>query len=127
MTLLLFRARALYFRKTSVDAMQISVLTETDGNTIQKELLRALESARTRLAIAIAEEAKSTPRDRWQYYLDTAEHVRRFTGRLRKVDVDAPQECQSWTRALEALNQIPMRGNAFQICELLRDIVMALE
>jgi hypothetical protein len=32
----------------------------------------ALESARMRLSVAIAEETKSMPRDRWMRYLDTA-------------------------------------------------------
>ena len=127
MTLLLFRVRALYFRKTAVDPIQNSASAEKSGNAVQKELLFALESARTRLAIAIAEQTKSTPRDRWQYYLDTADHVRKFIGRLRKVDGDALQECRGWTGALKALKQLPMQVNAVQLCEVLRDIVMELE
>jgi hypothetical protein len=126
MTPLLFRAGALHFRKIAVDAMQNTALAQYNGNAVRKELLRALESARTRLAIAIAEETKSTPRSRRQYYLDTADHLRRFIGRLRKVDGYSERDYESWALALQALKQLPAQNNAFQLCLTLREIVMDL-
>jgi hypothetical protein len=126
MTPLLFRAGALYFRKIAVDAMQSSAVTQYNGNAVCKELLRALESARTRLAIAIAEETKSTPRSRRQYYLDTADQLRTCIGRLRKVDGDLERDYESWALALQALKQLPVQNNAFQLCLKLREIVTDL-
>jgi hypothetical protein len=108
---------------------------ETAGNLIrdhipensQKELVLALESARTRLSVAIALETKSTPRDRWRYYLETAERVSLFIKKLRNADLDSMTASQGWTCALDMLNRLPAQSKALRLCEILRAVVMKLE
>jgi hypothetical protein len=94
---------------------------------IQKELVLALESARTRLSIAIAAESKSTPRDRWRYYLDTTDQLSRFIKKLRNADPDSRAVSQGWVRALDMLKHVPAQNKALRLCLLLREIVMKLE
>jgi hypothetical protein len=94
---------------------------------IQKELVLALESARTMLSIAIALESKSTPRERWRYYLDTSDHVSRCVKRLRKADFDSKPVSQGWIRALDILKHIPAQNKALRLCQILSEIVAKLE
>ena len=94
---------------------------------IHRELLLALESARMRLAVAIAAETKSTPPDQWQYYLDTSDRMRRFIGKLRKKRFDVLQQPQDWIRVTEALKQLPVQDKAPRLCRILQDIVAELE
>ncbi len=93
---------------------------------IQLELLLAIESARNRLAVAIASETKSTPPDRRQYYLETADRMRRISRKLRKDGAGIPQDRQPWIRALEALNRLPAQSKALPLCRILRDIAKRL-
>ncbi len=83
----------------------------------------ALESARTRLAIAIAAETKSTPLERWQYYLDTCYEMCRFIRELRRLETAASQKPQAWLRALEVLKKLPVQCEAMRFCRILRDVV----
>ena len=92
-----------------------------------RELLFALEAARTRLAVAIAAETKSTTPERWQYYFEISDRTRRFIKGLRNANPEMPQLKQRWTEAIESLKQIPAQSEAAQICKLLGDIVAALE
>jgi DnaJ-domain-containing protein 1 len=92
-----------------------------------RELLFALESARMRFSVAIATEAKSTTRDRWQFYLETTDHMGRFIKRLRKTDVQSSGESQEWRKALETLCNLPNQSRASFLCELLGKIVNELE
>lgn len=87
----------------------------------------ALESARMRLAVAIAEETKSMPRDRWMCYLDTADQIRTLTKRIRDADLKAAPDARSWIRALDKLDALPVQSRALRLQEILRDIVMRLE
>ena len=93
------------------------------------ELLIAFESARTRLAVAIASERKSTLPDRLHYYMETAEQTRRFMKKLRSAnsDIDIVQERQEWVHALENLKQLPVQDKAVGLCQILRDIITQLE
>ena len=116
----MFREQALYFRKTAVSK------TEAVEKMLQKELLLALESARTRLAIAIASEKKRTLPELWQYYLDTSDQMCRSIRKLRKAETDAPA-LRGWMCALETLKRIPAHEQAFQLCRTLREIVAELE
>lgn len=113
--------------KSALGMIQNPTAARDGTSAIRKELLFALESARTRLAIAIAEETKLTPRDRWQFYLDTTDHVRRFIGKLRKWDADEPPQYEEWAYALVALRQLPIQGSALRLCEALLSIVNELE
>jgi hypothetical protein len=94
---------------------------------LHRELLIALESARTHLAVAIATEAKSTTPVRLRSYLETAERARRFMKKLRTMNSEMPQEREVWGCALEKLRCFPLKGNAAGLCELLGDIVAQLE
>jgi hypothetical protein len=118
----------LYFRETAVSATGNTGSLHGNGDTVHQQLLAALESARTRFAVAIAAESKSTPVDRWRYYLDTADWISRFIRKFRKVNSGAVPENQDWYRALEALKRMPLQnGNASHLCRILRDVVMRLE
>jgi hypothetical protein len=121
-TSVLFRHGALYFMETSGYLIPNRVQTE-----IQKELVLALESARMRLSIAIAMESKSTPRDRWRYYLDTADQMSRFVKKLRNADLGSRPLSHGWIRALDILKHLPIQNKAPGLCQILRDIVMKLE
>jgi hypothetical protein len=103
------------------------LIQDRTSKSVHRELLLALESARTRLAVAIAAETKSTPLDQWRYYLDTADRIRRFARKLRRRGFDVPQEFQDWIRALEALKRLPMQDKALRLCQILIDIVAELE
>jgi hypothetical protein len=92
-----------------------------------RELLFALESARNRLAVAIAAETKSTPPERWQYYFEISERTRRFIKKLRNVNPEMPQLRQGWSEAVESLKHIPSQREAAQICKLLGDVMAELE
>ncbi len=94
---------------------------------IHKELLLALESARTRLAIATAAEAKSTPLDQWRYYLDAADRMRCFIRKLRREDAEAAPKTRDWVHALETLRRLPVHDKAQRLCRTLEDIVKRLE
>jgi hypothetical protein len=123
---LLFRPGALYFMKTALDAMQHTTALPTVEKSLQKELLLALERARTRLAIAIASEKKSTLPGRWQYYLDTADRMRRLIRKLRGTDLRSfrRDECAS---ALQAMRNIPAQDGALHLCETIGRVLSAME
>ncbi len=87
----------------------------------------ALESVRTRLAITIAAEAKSTLPDQWQYYLDTADRMRRFAGKLRRSDLNVPPGHEECGHALEILRRLPMEDTAERLCRILRETIGRLE
>ncbi len=103
-------------------------------HTIYQELLKALEGARTRLAVAIAAETKATPAAQWKYYLDTADRMRRCLKQLRSVSRFSTQDEDCWTQALDRLNQIAERsdarvrgGEAHQLCQHLRAVLVLLD
>lgn len=87
----------------------------------------AIEAARTRLAVAVASETKSTPIGRYRYYLETEEQARRCLKRLRQDAGLFLQERPEWADALETLKQIHSQNRALPICETLRNVVMRLE
>ncbi len=94
---------------------------------VQKELLLALESARTRLAIAMAAETKSTPLDKWRYYLETTDRICRYIKKLRKEDLDLPTASPHMDQAVESLRRLPVHGKAMRLCQTIQDIVAMLE
>jgi hypothetical protein len=123
-TPLLFRVEALHFRKNSADAGLWDFMNNKE-NIFNKELLFALESARTKLAVAIAEETKSTPPHLWQYYMETSYQMGRCLKRLRNRN--SGMDCRDWRRALEMLKQLPRRGEVSLLCEILREVVSDIE
>ncbi len=122
MTPLLFRLGALYFKK-----LRWNVIRNRASTKIHRELLFALESARMRLAVAIAVERKSTPPDRWQYYLATSDRMCRFIRKLRTRNFDVLSPPQDWIRALETLRRLPVQDGAVRLSQILGDIVSMLE
>ena len=94
---------------------------------VQRELLSALESARTRLAVAMAAETKSTPLDRWQYYLDTTDRMYRYIKKLRQSDIAVSLAPQDLDQAIKSLRQLPDDDKAMRLCKMIRDIVTVLE
>jgi hypothetical protein len=103
------------------------VIQEENEEKIHSKLLFALQSARMRFSVAIAMEAKSTPRDRWQYYLETTDWMGRFIKKLRRTDLELQRNPRGRDRALETLCNLPAYGKASRLCEILRDIVQELE
>jgi hypothetical protein len=103
------------------------VIQNCDSTKVHRELLLALESARTRLAIAIASESKSTPLDQWQYYLATTDRMGRYIKKLRKSKAEASSESKDLDRALDLLRTLPVHDRAMKLCRLIHDIVAGLE
>jgi hypothetical protein len=103
------------------------VIQDRLATMTHRELLLALERARTRLAVAIAAETKSTPLDRWRYYLDTADRMRRLIGELRRKDCDGQPAPQAVVRAVETLQSLSAHDKALRLCQVLADIVAELE
>jgi hypothetical protein len=122
----LFRVWALYFRKISVSLNGHNPV-KSNENVFLKELLLALESARTRLAIAVAAETKSTPPQQRQHYLETADQMRRCLRKLRKWNGDKPPGRGDWRQALEALKHLPRQGKALKLSQILRKVVSEID
>ena len=113
--------------KLSVSSVKDLKSTGYDVNVLKKELLRALETARSHLAIAIAEESKSTPWDLRKHYLETTDRTRQFIAKLRNGKNGEGFRMQDWMSALEALREISLKDGARPLCRHLRNIVAALE
>jgi hypothetical protein len=122
----MFRLQVLDFRKNSMNLIHAAGESKTVEKTLRKELLIALESARTRFAIATASEKKYTLPARWQYYLDTADQMCRSIRRLRRAEDQAPSPGE-WVSALEKLRSMPPHPQAHQFCRIIREIVAELE
>jgi hypothetical protein len=110
-----------------VKAIRKSVAEDAAADRVQKELLRALESVRTRFAVAIAVETKTTSRSQWLHYLETADQTMRVIRRLRKMDTAGAPSYQGWLYALELLRQLPPQANAPWLCQILRTIASQLD
>jgi hypothetical protein len=122
----MFRLQAFDFRKNSVNLIHVSGEAEIVEKTLRKELLIALESVRTRFAVATASEKKFTLPARWQYYLDTADRMCGSIRRLRKAEDLAPPP-EEWASALEMLRRMPAQPQAHQLCRIICEIVAELE
>ena len=123
----MFHAALFYFRKFHVGAVQDSESTMNDTNLLKRELMMALETARGRLAIAIAEESKSTPWNLRRYYLETCDCVRQIILRLHSGKDHEEYQPKDWALALETLSRISLKDSADPLCKSLRSIVAALE
>jgi hypothetical protein len=98
------------------------ILTE-----IPADLIVALESARTRLSIALAAQSKSTPPVLWRQYLDTADRMSRFMRKLRQNGGEMVMKIKQGGHVREALLQIAEENDARRLCQILEDIVSDLE
>ena len=100
---------------------------------VHREILYAMESVRSRLAVAIAAENKATPRERWRHYLETQERMRRC---VRDIRMHAGRNsCRqvTWLQALSLLKQPrPVgdrrsHGEAHQLCQRLYEVLSIIE
>ncbi len=130
----MFRAGVLYFGKSSGQAVNHEEKPQRGTHPVYEDLLKALERARTRLAVAIAAETKTTPLNRWNYYLETAEQVRRCLKQLRALPRPNTKCGAAWLPALESLRQLPPRpeprsrhGEAQLLCQRLRSVLSQLD
>jgi|WetSurMetagenome_2_1015567.scaffolds.fasta_scaffold694001_2 hypothetical protein len=104
-----------------------NVMGQPASVRIRRELLFALESARTRLAIAIAAETKSTLPKQLHQYLETADRMCRLIRSLRKAGYDRTPGQINWLRALNSLKQLPVHDKAQLLCDALGNIAEDLE
>jgi len=108
---------------------------EDRSRVIYLDLLRSLERARSRLAVAIATESKATPLDRLRYYREMEETMHRCLRELRAHRRAGQEAQEEWLKVLESLKRIfpgpdhiPVRlGAAMQLCERLREALAPLE
>ena len=131
---LMFRVGVSYFRKSSGRAVNHEEKAQKGSHAVYEDLLKALEQARTRLAVAIAAETKATPLSRWNYYLETAEQIRRCLKQLRTLPRSNLKCGDAWYSALDSLRQLPPRpdsksrhGEAQQLCQRLRSVLGQLD
>jgi hypothetical protein len=96
---------------------------------IYRELLYAMERARSRLAVAIAAESKTTTRDRWRHYLETEDRMRWCVRKIRRLHVPGTGGNSNWREALSLLQQpLPAidensRGEAQELCRRLQEVL----
>ena len=93
-------------------------------------LFRALERARTLFAIAVATESKTTAPEKWSYYLETEDQMRRVLKDMRSQRWSA----MTWSQAIEVLRRLPNPYDqeadyteAQVLCRQLRDVMARLE
>ncbi len=99
---------------------------------LYRELLHAMERARTRLAVAIATEHKATRREQWDHYLATAERMRNCVREIRQRRIPGTAMQTGWFHALDLLRQpLPdgedeSTGEAGRLCRRLHDVMRVL-
>jgi hypothetical protein len=100
---------------------------------LHRELLHAMERARSRLAVAIASENKVTPRGHWQHYLETEDRMRLCVREIRRHPNDLMGGRFGWVQALDLLKQpLPAadqksRGEAQRLCQRLSEVLCIIE
>ncbi len=101
---------------------------------LQRRLLLRLERARTRLAVMIAIESKTTTAERWQKYGETDMRLRRCLKDLRTGRLTLRRDSDPWIWALQALDRLgePIDDHACQseaqmLCRRLAEILEVLE
>lgn len=97
------------------------------ANNPQAELVLALQSARTRLAVAAAAGRRSTPPAVMQSYLDTAERLGRVLKKMRDSREDRAMSPCTGAGALESLRGIAACDDPAHMTRILGDIVAELE
>jgi hypothetical protein len=92
-----------------------------------------MERARSQLAVAIAAESKTTPRERWRHYLEIEDRMRRCVREIRRqAGLDTGKQA-GWLQALHLLKEpLPAldrksQGEAQQLCQRLRGILQIIE
>lgn len=122
MTLLLFLQPEGYFRKNGG-----AVNHRCAANNPRAELVLALQSARTRLAVAAAAGRRSTPPAVMRRYLDTDERLGRVLKKMRASREDRAINSFTGSGALESLRGIADSDDPAHLSRILGDIVAELE
>jgi hypothetical protein len=95
------------------------------------ELVRALEAARSRLAIAVAADSKMTPLSQRRLYLETDARLRRCLRELRAQRWLGEAGWSDWTDCLDSLGRLLSegvnRGRSHRMCARLAEILNRLE
>jgi hypothetical protein len=90
-----------------------------------------MERARSRLAVAMAAENKITSRERWRYYLETEDRLRRCVREIRRIYGREFWRPYCWMPALELLKQpLPADdrdGEASMLCARLYAVLEIME
>ncbi len=100
---------------------------------LHRELLIAIERTRSQLAVAIAAENKSTPRERWRHFLATEDRMRRCVREIRRHHRQDPGKRYDWIQALNLLKQpLPAgerehSGRAILLCQRLHEVLAIIE
>ena len=100
---------------------------------LHRELLIAIERTRSQLAVAIAAENKTTPRERWRQYLATEDRMRRCVREFRRHHRQEPGKRYDWSQALHLLKQpLPETdgeptGRAILLCQRLHEVLAIIE
>lgn len=100
---------------------------------LYKDLLCALERARSRLAVAIATENRFTPRERWRHYLETESRMRQVVREIRNRSGRSYRKQFAWLQALDVLSQpLPApdghsHGEASALCDKLHAVLDLME
>jgi hypothetical protein len=124
----MFHVGPIYLREISVNTGRDSDQTVHNECVLRRDLLFAMETARSRLAVAIAEESKSTPVDRRRHYMDTADRIQLHIRKLRdERDGDETLCPQDWIPALEELRKISLKDGAQNLCECICRIMTVFE
>jgi chromatin segregation and condensation protein Rec8/ScpA/Scc1 (kleisin family) len=98
-----------------------------------RDLLYALERARSRLAVAIAAENKVTPRRRWRHYLETEDRMRRCVQEIRRRHDPGLEKQSDCLQVLNLLRQpFPAadrhaEGEAQLLCRRLYEVLAIVE
>lgn len=100
---------------------------------LYRELLFAMERARSRLAVAIASESKATPRERWRQYLETEDRMRKCVREIRRYYSRNYGRRFCWPQVLDLLREpLPAedrksRGEAQLLHQRLSEVLQIVE
>jgi len=115
----LFRVAGTYFEKLGAELI-FKKPTSEETPTTNYALLQALERTRTSLAVLIAAETKLTPPILRQYYLETADAMRRCIKKLRRELRNGMKDEHRLVQVLEELHNLPQSARKLQSKEMLQ-------
>jgi hypothetical protein len=92
------------------------------GENVENPLAE-LEAVRSLLAIAIAAESRTTPPSRRQYYMETADRMRRCVRQLKKDGGCSPLSPKGNRLVRRILDDASLPGDARQVCNIVGNII----
>ena len=124
----------LYFRPNMGKGVLVHDTPNKGWQVLYRELVSALENARTRLAVAVAAATKETSLQQWEDYQEIEGRMRGCLKELRALGRSELPGHPSCERALEALvrlreyaDQRAQRGETRQLCGFLREALSHFE